>query len=115
MPPDVPELPSPRGSWALLNLILTVAAATISILLFVHYRRQRRELEEDAGTRVLPILSFVASAVAVLLFIFTQNLSGAMVFKDALTVWHAAIVVAEAVIAIFALKGEDDYEEKLNI
>jgi predicted Co/Zn/Cd cation transporter (cation efflux family) len=113
--PAAPPLPSPRGNWALLNLLLTLVAAVVSILLLAHYRRQRREFDygvDTSKTLVMSVLSFVALAVAVLLFLLTQTIGGIMVFKDDWTIWHAVIVVVEAVVAIFALRaGEEGYDD----
>jgi hypothetical protein len=111
-----PTLPASRGNWALLNLILTAVAVVISILLLANYRRQRGYEDMDTSKMLtMSVLSFAALAVAVLLFFLTQNLGGAMVFKDDWTIWHAVIVAADAVIAIFALRATEEYYDDAEV
>jgi hypothetical protein len=118
----------------LLNLILTIAAITMSVLLFASRRSLRGEFggaDADADTyadadaaaktgfnaspavsadarnmRALTILLFAAPVVSVLMFFLTQNLDGAMVLKNDWTIGHAVIVAAEAALAVFVLKSE---------
>lgn len=122
-------------SWALLNLILAFLTGIIMfILLFTYFFSKDKEKEDDdeqKATRLqrtedessdrrikrrglVRILSIVVTLAAVLVFIFTEDITLPMVITDQWTWVMAAISVAQVVLAVFARKGhkENDGEDK---
>jgi hypothetical protein len=123
--------PEAQPTWSLLNLLLALMAAAISVLLFANWSRRRRELGSEyalgeasepeeaygagAGTGrplALAILSAVLLAFSLLFLAGLQNFSGSMVFKDDVTIWHAVVMAADAVVAIIALRASEEYYDE---
>jgi uncharacterized repeat protein (TIGR02543 family) len=91
------------GTWALLNLVLTVVAAAVAVLLLVagRKRRQRRDGRSANGLRTASVGVVVVAAVLLLL---TQDMSQSMVAVDGWTAWHVVLVAAEAVLAVLTMR-----------
>jgi 3-hydroxymyristoyl/3-hydroxydecanoyl-(acyl carrier protein) dehydratase len=120
MPTGIEDFTSPRAvrtaGWALLNLIMTIITALIMVMLLVAYFNKRKEEEEIAklnnekpGKMQLGIrlFSIAATAIAVVLFALTEDLTQSMLFADQWTMWHAFISIASIVIALLAKKKDD--------
>jgi uncharacterized repeat protein (TIGR02543 family) len=116
-----PPLAAPESSWALLNLILTVLALAMAIILLVSYftgRREEREDESNGKVKIIErhllmrLLSLVAAAGAIVLFLLTEDMSNPITLFDNFTLFHAAIVIVQVVLALFSRKyyGEEDEE-----
>jgi len=122
IPPERPPL-AVFAAWALLNLILTIVTGLIMAALLVSYFGKRKdEDEEDDPDRDeekvkkylgLRLLTIAATAIAVILFILTQDMRLPMMFVDQWTIWHVVITAVTVILAIFSKKTyeEDDYEE----
>jgi len=77
-------------SWALINLILTIAVGVVAVLLITAYILRRK------GDKVLPILGVVGTGLSVILFALSQDMSQPMVISDRSTLWHVGIVIVAA-------------------
>jgi len=114
-------------AWALMNLILTLVAVLIVAALLLTALKNRKkeneyeEYDEDPDHEMqkakkhmgLRLLSVVAAVIAVLLFIFTQDMSQPMIFIDPLTIWHLAIVAVTVLLAWFSRKKYEEDDEDL--
>jgi len=104
--PERPPL-AETGTWAVLNLILTVITGLIMLLLLVNYFRKRKddEVKKRLGLRLLTV---AATVVAVILFVMTENMSLSMGIADSRTLLHLGIMVAALVLAIISRKKYKD-------
>jgi uncharacterized repeat protein (TIGR02543 family) len=105
------------GSWALLNLILTIAAAAVTALLCVVLRKRRNAEAAKSGdsgqkARALTIASFIVTAAAVALCAATQNMALTMGVADQWTVWHAVLFVLQAVLAVLMKRNAAESKEE---
>jgi hypothetical protein len=80
-------------------------AAAVAILLLAAGRRRRGE-RHGGNANGLRTASVGVVAVAVVLLLLTQDMSQSMVVADGWTVWHAALVAAEAVLAVLTKRLE---------
>ncbi len=123
---DLNEVPLAEGAaaWSLLDLILTVVTGLMSVMLLVTYfsnKREEEELEEE-GHEVkkkgqLRILSLIPAIGAILLFIFTQDMTQPMIIVDEWTIVFAAIALIQGAIMFFSRKKveeDDDYHNNSN-
>ena len=119
IPPDKLPLAS-YATWALLNLILTIVTVIIMAALLITYIGKREdEQEEDpyyeeekVKKHLAPrLITIAAAAIAIILFILTQNMSLPMTFFDQWTIWHVVITAASVVLAVFSKKTYEDDEE----
>jgi len=103
------------GSWALVNLILTIAGILlVGITTFRALRKKKREDEELASdyegdkksrTRLyLLAAAAIASIAMVLVFIITQNMRNPMVLIDWWSIVHAVVMIAQVVAILFVFK-----------
>ena len=80
-----------------------VAAAILFILALIVARRRKKEgYSQGPALRVVLI---VAVAVAAILFILTQDMTGTIVLADGYTLWHGVITAVSAVIAIISVNS----------
>lgn len=120
-----------RGSgaaWALLNLILTILTGLIAIALMVTYFTKRKDHENEDQERisddnneeeskpkkklVLRILSVFMTALAIILFILTEDMTLPMIFTDNYTIYHIVMFVITVILATFSIKKYEDNEEE---
>ena len=114
------EMASETSFWALLNLIMTVISGIIAAILLVgRFNRKDDEDNEDGSEDekkhrgFATAASVIAALSTAILFILTEDMSLPMALADRWTIVTAAILLAEAVIAIVARKDdekEDDSE-----
>ena len=127
---EEPETPliGPSGSWALLNLLLTIAIGLTMVMLLITYfirrkreenTRNRNEMNEDADGQeeqkklVIRLLSIIPLVGAVILFLLTQDMRQPMVFVDQWTILFALITLAQVTIGFLAKsKKELEAEEQ---
>ncbi len=132
------ELPLAPGSpaWALLNLILTLATAFISVVLLVNYFGKKKQEEENRNNTenaqatqnqnieqekeevkrkgLLRLASLIPAIVAVIVFILTEDMTLPMTIVDEWTWLMALIAFAQVVVASSSKKqinNEDDDDE----
>lgn len=125
---DEGEVPMAAGNgnahWALLNLILTVLTALMSIVLIALYFTKRREREdegkiveqqqEERGLKkkgVPRILSAVWAVLMIVVFFLTEDMDLPMQLTDKWTIIMAIMTIVQIVIAFFAKKKYRDNEK----
>jgi uncharacterized membrane protein len=126
---DIDAEPSPMAAdsgggaaWALMNLLLTILAAVLMIWLLARYfiavghnkdrdRERADERNEDRSTdmRVTSkaaawIVGVFCSIVAILLFIFTEDMKLPMEIVNRYTIFYVCAVVIELLFLIFSVK-----------
>jgi amino acid transporter len=114
MPPVDPPLDpfTPLENWALFNLLLTIITGIIMAALLITWFTKRKEDEDADGINKRPlyrIVSIVATIVAIVIFVLTENMSLPMILTDSYTVYHLLIAAVQIVVAVLARKK---YEEK---
>ena len=128
--PDAEIPQAGRGAWALLNLILTIVTALVSVLALIFYIGKKRDDEEDEEeeTRsasadeeeeeqktkrkgLLRILTLVPAILAVIVFIFTEDMRLPMTFIDGWTPLMIAIALVEVFMGILCKKEKNKDEE----
>ena len=108
------------GSWALVNLLLAALGALMALILLVALVAGRNK-DSGAGTKkrgprnwAFGVISLVAGAGAVVLFILTQNMSAPMIMVDAWTIGHAGIFAATILsFALGMIKGKSGGQQAL--
>ena len=127
IPPEAPPLAN-IFSWALLNLILTIVVGLIMIALLVttFFKRRKEDEEKEEHNNEnedeekekikkyigLRLLSIVATVIAIILFILTQDMRLPMVFVDKWTIWHVIIVAATLILAWFSRKKYEEEDDE---
>jgi uncharacterized repeat protein (TIGR02543 family) len=104
-----------KGVWALLNFILIIAGGILAIFTFLTVSRRKWDLNTAQGWRAM--LSIVAAAVNLLLFLLTENMRLLMVVVDIWT--FPSIMLCAAcgtcfVWSCFVQKQSNDESEKMN-
>ena len=88
-------LAKPQGTWALLNLILTIISCLIAIiLLFVKKKSENDEYTDEeekdiCSMRRFKIFSILFGIVSIIVFIFTEDMTMSMVWVDRWTILMA--------------------------
>ncbi len=111
VPPEVieePETPLAGPSWALLNLILAIATAVMSIVLLVTYFSKKEKDQEIKRKGFWRVFSIVPAALAIITFILTEDMTAPMVFTDKWTLLMAAYTLLGAVVMVMATKKEQN-------
>jgi len=109
-------------SWSLINLMLTIATALITALMYLVAlsRRERIDEYEDSRGRdrrkaaknlIYRLFGITATVIAVILFVYTQDMRLRMVFTDKWTVWHEAITATTFLIGFLSYKGHKEEED----
>jgi len=104
-----------RSSWALLNLILTIAGAALAVMIGVRIllnkkeEKDEEELKETKHKRhplvfAIPLLAIVG----IILFIITQDMTAPMLWIDWWTLAHAILFTCGLISYIFAYKKDSD-------
>lgn len=105
--------------WALLNLIMTILTGIFSAVLLIGYFGKKEEDEDDENYKELKrngfarLASIITAAVSVIAFILTENMANPMVLIDRWTVFMAAILLIQAVIAMIARKSEKENDDEI--
>ena len=119
IPAERPPLAS-YASWALLNLILTIVTGLIMAVLLATYFVKRKDEEEDDDPYYeeektnkhlwARLITIATTAVAVILFVLTQNMSLPMQMVDVWTAWHIIIATATIILAFLSRKTYEEDE-----
>lgn len=102
------ETPLAGPAWALLNLILALAIAIISLLMFVGWREQKKRKAEGAivrerlGRGVLRLLTLIPGLGGILFFILTENMRQPMIFTDRWTLPMVLVAAIQIVLVILS-------------
>ena len=121
------------GAWALINLILTIVTALLSILLLIGYiGKKKKALEDEDGNVVLDengkevmeyeknkkglwrLISIIPALIAIIVFIFTEDMTLPMIFVDKWTILHVVIALVQVVVMVLCKKKKDENDEDEN-
>ncbi|MCI8801556.1 MAG: DUF11 domain-containing protein [Lachnospiraceae bacterium] len=126
---NIPLADRESGSpaWALLNLILTILTAIISLALLISYFTEEGEEDEEKALKngeeadehendlkrhgLIRILSILPVILAVITFILTENMRNPMIFIDRWTILMLLYMVINITLAVFAVKKREEKEE----
>ena len=121
------------GAWALINLILTIVTTLLSILLLIGYiGKKKKALEDEDGNVVLDengkevmeyeknkkglwrLISIIPALIAIIVFIFTEDMTLPMIFVDKWTILHVVIALVQVVVMVLCKKKKDENDEAEN-
>ena len=121
------------GAWALINLILTIVTTLLSILLLIGYiGKKKKALEDEDGNVVLDengkevmeyeknkkglwrLISIIPALIAIIVFIFTEDMTLPMIFVDKWTILHVVIALVQIVVMVLCKKKKDENDEDEN-
>lgn len=121
------------GAWALINLILTIVTTLLSVLLLIGYiGKKKKALEDEDGNVVLDengkevmeyeknkkglwrLISIIPALIAIIVFIFTEDMTLPMIFVDKWTILHVVIALVQVVIMVLCKKKKDENDEDEN-
>ena len=120
VPATITDSQSPlaaNGSWALLNLIMTIITGIISAVLLVGIFGKNEEENEEGEEveikrkRLARLMSLIPAIGAAIIFIITEDMSNPMVLVDGWTILMAVILIIQAVVAMIAKKSKDENED----
>ena len=131
IPDEEVPLANARGAWALINLLLTILTALISLILMLGYlgKKDRYAADEDGnpildenGEETLAytlkkkgfwrLFSLIPAIVAIVVFILTEDMRLPMVLVDKWTILMLIIAVIQVVDAILCRKKKETPEEQ---
>ena len=98
------------GAWALVNLICTVLTVILSAALLAGLAGKRSKEEENKQNRKTfwRVMSLVPAALAVLVFLLTENLRDPMVLVDRWTLLMIILALVETLVAVFSRKTKEN-------
>ena len=121
------------GAWALINLILTIVTTLLSILLLIGYiGKKKKALEDEDGNVVLDengkevmeyeknkkglwrLISIIPALIAIIVFIFTEDMILPMIFVDKWTILHVVIALVQVVVMVLCKKKKNENDEDEN-
>lgn len=121
------------GAWTLINLILTIVTTLLSILLLIGYiGKKKKALEDEDGNVVLDengkevmeyeknkkglwrLISIIPALIAIIVFIFTEDMTLPMIFVDKWTILHVVIALVQVVVMVLCKKRKDENDEDEN-
>lgn len=112
---DTPLAKGLTEHWALVNLILAIFTALVSVLLIVFYFKGKNddddEESEEKRMGIFRILSLVPALASVALFILTEDMSLPMAMTDKWTLLMAVFALLNVVFAFLSKKQTEDEEE----
>ena len=121
-------------AWALLNLILTILTAIISLALLISYFTREGKGDEEKALKneekalkngeeadehendlkrhgLIRILSILPVILAVITFIWKENMRNPLIFIDRWTILMLLYMVINITLAVFAVKKREEKEE----
>lgn len=117
---------SPRLQWALFNLLLTALTVILMVLLLITWltggrSRKERTMTAEDGSQVsytdrvnkkpaFRILSILVAAIAVILFLLTEDMDLPLVMMDKYTIFHVLIVAAQVALCLLSSKKRSSYK-----
>ncbi len=118
-----PPLAAVSATWAVVNLILTVFTVLISIILLIvcvdKKKRNKEDVkhvdDEDDTTMLngfVKVSSTLIAILAILVFIFTEDMSLPVVIVDQWTIVMILILLAQMIVAFVFKKSNKNNEEK---
>ncbi|MBQ9424353.1 MAG: hypothetical protein IJU42_00220 [Erysipelotrichaceae bacterium] len=109
--------PAAEAHWALLNLIAAIATALISLLTILGIFRKNEEEKEEEENRndqyeSDKYLSLIPAALAIIIFILTEDMRLAMILADRWTLLMAIILIANIALAFLIHDQKTDEGKK---
>ena len=105
----------------------------LSILLLIGYiGKKKKALEDEDGNVVLDengkevmeyeknkkglwrLISIIPALIAIIVFIFTEDMTLPMIFVDKWTILHAVIALVQVVVMVLCKKKKDENDEDEN-
>ena len=122
-PEVIPEEQTPLAGgpvWALLNLILAVATALVSIWMLLGLIGRKKDVEDGVVTPetqrrqgVARVLTLLPGIGGIILFLLTENMNNPMVFTDRWTIYMIVIAAVQLLLLVFGVtKGKDKDPDK---
>lgn|GEM_PF-2116382 len=123
---DTPLDSGAIGSWALINLISTIATVIIGLVLIVRMvGRKRDEDEEREGYgeyaeeneevakrhRLLKGIAFLAAPISIVAFLLTEDMTLPMAMVDQWTILMLVILLAQVILAVASRKTDKDTDD----
>jgi hypothetical protein len=104
---EPPAAPFNQSNWSLFNLILTIITGAIMIALIAIWLSNRKRDEDNAVNwkPAFRVVSIAATAVAVVIFFLTEDLTQPMIMIDNYTIYHALIAAVQVVTAVISRKS----------
>ena len=112
------ETPLARGkqhSWALINLILAILTGLMMLFIFIFWlmnrKNEKRENNQIVRNGLLRLLSIVATAQAIALFVLKESFTFEMRLTDRYTIYHVCLLLAVIILAVMTMgrqKTEND-------
>ena len=98
------------GAWALVNLICTVLTVLLSAALLAGLAGKRSKEEENKQNRKTfwRVMSLVPAALAVIVFLLTENLRDPMVLVDRWTLLMIILALVETLVAVCSRKTKEN-------
>lgn len=95
--------------WALANLMMALSGLVLALVMVVQYLRRRRQ---NLPPVLFTLLSAVAGAVLVILFLVTQDLRNLMVFLDKWSLFMLIVLAGQILLCVLGVRKakEESYE-----
>lgn len=116
------------AAWALLNLILAVLTAAISVILLIGYFINRKSKEDEEDDEIVDedeeeenkrknkglfrLLSIIPALVAIIAFILTEDMTNPMIIIDRWTIVMLIIALVQLVVALASRKKDKEDDEE---
>ena len=118
---EIEEADTPLASgaaWALLNLILMLCTALVSILLLIGFLGKKKKEDENENVEytvkrkgVTRVLSLIPALGSIIAFLLTENMRNPMVFVDRWTWLMVLIALVQVIVCIFARKEKEEPDD----
>lgn len=107
---------APEGTWALLNLILTIVSCIIVILIFTKKKSENEEYTDEEkkdirGIKRFKIYSILIGIISIIVFILTEDMTLPMILIDKWTILMAIFTIVE-IINIFIIRNKSKEEDE---
>ena len=99
--------------FAIVNIILVAVAIAQAMIFVIRYAQSRRNKEQGTkNARLAAVMGIIAAAALAIVFILTEDLSGAMRLTDDLTITMTMITGASGILGFAGeAKEEESYVE----
>ena len=98
------------GSWALMNLIMTVAGAIGAVMMAMTYFTKKDEEEIRNRHMMVRLVGILLSIVSVIAFLLTEDMRNPMVMMDKWTLLMAVLLGGELIMMGMSKKSYEDKE-----
>ena len=108
-----------EGSWALLNLIMTIISGIIAAVLLVGHFNKKDDEDNDENedgkkhSGIVTLTSVIAAVSTALLFILVEDMSLPMALTDGWTILTAVILLAQAIVSLFAKRSDEEADDEM--